>query len=149
MTGVILIYYIMDLRELRRGNLFNIIDRTREVHMPIPIVQEVLEIRLFKVMHCLTTDKPCEVQPNFTEANDVSPIALTPAFLISLGFERGSDIMGECWFIEDANYDLDFALHVENNSFKWVGNNLTIKYVHQLQNLFYALNGIELEYKTS
>lgn len=80
------------------------------------------------------------------DQNDISPIKITEEWLMKLGFEKGSDIMGDCYFIEDATYDIDFALHQVGNVFKcYSAREIEIVYVHRLQNLFESLTGLELE----
>jgi hypothetical protein len=42
-----------------------------------------------------------------------------------------------------------FGLRLQNNKlyFDWIGGNTKVEFVHQLQNLFFALTGEELEVK--
>lgn len=79
---------------------------------------------------------------------EIHPILLTEEWLLKFGFEKGSDIMGECYFIENATYDLDFAIHVVDRFFIYNNTRLYIHYVHDLQNLFYSLHFFELECNT-
>lgn len=53
--------------------------------------------------------------------------------------------MGDCWFIENATYDLDFAIHILDDGYAWMGTGLRITHVHHLQNLFYSLHYFDLD----
>lgn len=74
------------------------------------------------------------------------PISLTEEWLIKFGFEKGSDIMGDCFYIESDKSD-DFSLSVLGNGFYIHGIELSINNVHQLQNLYYVLTGEQLTIK--
>lgn len=92
----------------------------------------------------LYDDKLFEVDVIVTFAdNDFNPIPLTPEILEKCGFEKvyqsyvldkfflynGPDVAGDWWFkMSEA-----------------VGFTVKIKYLHQLQNLYYALTGEELK----
>lgn len=80
------------------------------------------------------------------EPFDIEAINLNDEWFLRLGFEKGSDIMGDCWFVENATYDLDFAIHTKDGGFVWRVTDLRIKHVHHLQNLFYSLHYFDLEY---
>lgn len=71
------------------------------------------------------------------------PIELTEEWLLKFGFE--SELTGvhkEQWQLYKKDH---FVLHWRNEfcEFGWI-ESIEIKYVHQLQNLFYALTGEEL-----
>lgn len=73
------------------------------------------------------------------ESSDLSPIQLTENILLESGFK---DYDG--WF----NKEGIELFNVNDRYFR--GNypiNIDIKYVHQLQNLYYSLKGTELEIK--
>lgn len=77
------------------------------------------------------------------------PIPLTEDWLFRFGFDWDSDIVneeiGHQWY-EFKSLKLDLV----NNNFVYVGWQLPvlqIKYVHQLQNLYFALTGEELNLK--
>lgn len=83
----------------------------------------------------------------FLDIDDVKPIALTEEWLVKFGFEKGSDIMGDCYFIEDPIYDIDFPIHIdEEGNFEFYGLHIKIKYVHQLQNVFNIIAEQELSF---
>lgn len=72
------------------------------------------------------------------------PIPLTEEFLLKFGFEKSNRLdLGElkpCYAI------LSLAIMIRHNSFfiDWIGGNTELKYVHQLQNIYFALTGDEL-----
>jgi hypothetical protein len=82
------------------------------------------------------------------ERPDMSPIPLTEEWLLRFGFEPEDDGNKRPRFIKDGV----FALNKNGDVWYWkyYGANgdkdyAEIKYVHQLQNLYFALTGIELE----
>ncbi len=77
----------------------------------------------------------------------LKPIPLTEEWLIKFGFELKKVSMGgreyEGWV--NFSFHLD-TNHIENTLFyHWMGGNIEIKHVHQLQNLYFALTNKELE----
>lgn len=72
-----------------------------------------------------------------------TPIPLTEDWLLKFGFDKGSDIIGDCFYIELKNND-DFVIHIEDYNMFLFDDNLEIKHVHQLQNLYFALTQKEL-----
>lgn len=92
------------------------------------------------------------VSVNRIEYNSVKPIVLTEEWLLNFGFKKhkcnigGADMWQgmDAWSINDNNW-----LFRGNPIYglKLVGYfNSNIEYVHQLQNLYFALTGIELTY---
>lgn len=76
------------------------------------------------------------------------PIPLTPEILERAGFEKG----GEDYFNREVvgNISLFYSegaisISLSDNDFESITQKLNIKYVHQLQNLFYFLCGEELK----
>jgi len=78
----------------------------------------------------------------------ISPIPLTPEWLERLGFEkRESGVCYEWWNgINEVTHDwlVSITEMKDNGQFFYRNGKHTIKYVHQLQNLFFALTGEEL-----
>lgn len=85
-------------------------------------------------------------------AGEFSPIEITDELLAKIGFERSEDVIG------NFNYDRIWKLQVLE--IVWIMNadcyktvdrcedrigRLQIKWIHQLQNLYYALTGKELK----
>ena len=81
------------------------------------------------------------------------PIPLTEEWVLELGLhESNRIIMGEyrpCYVKFSSGLVASFVLMVNNNSFfvEWIGGGIGIKYIHQLQNLYFALTGEELTIK--
>lgn len=78
---------------------------------------------------------------------DINPIPLTEEWLIKLGFER--DPWGFC--LED-RLSLSFSVTINGDFLpcwkdKVLSSGFVVKAVHQLQNLFFALTGEDLELK--
>jgi hypothetical protein len=72
------------------------------------------------------------------------PIPITEEWLMKLGFEKGIIVM---YIIFDENYQIQYSLN--NNTFclSFKGSyfkKLDVKYIHQLQNLYFALTQNEL-----
>jgi hypothetical protein len=73
-----------------------------------------------------------------TGSFNYEPISLTEEWFLKLGF--GLRPWG--WVNKEADRGLRITVH---NNFEREGNtSLKIQYVHQLQNLYYALTGVEL-----
>ena len=69
---------------------------------------------------------------------DFNPIPLTPEWLERMGFARGEI---NSWY----NLGLFFSMNIQDNKFYFDSMVLPIKYVHQLQNLYFAIKNTELE----
>ena len=72
------------------------------------------------------------------DINDFKPIPLTEEWLIKFGFK---ELKRNVWFISDKD---GFQIILENSIFRLKYLRKHIKYVHQLQNLYFALTGEEL-----
>lgn len=73
------------------------------------------------------------------------PIPLTEEILLKCGFEKGSNIIGDCYYIEHDFGVSDFVLNITKTSnFEIYELDLKIDYLHQLQNLYFALTNEEL-----
>jgi hypothetical protein len=78
--------------------------------------------------------------------NGVSPIPLTEEWLTKFGFEE--DAESKSWAILTTLEKFDYQFEVSNKyqeHFQPDFLRIDIKYVHQLQNLYFALTGIELQ----
>lgn len=74
----------------------------------------------------------------------LNPIPLTPEWLERMGFEK----FGNRYGLGDES--IDFGIDQENSFFYWNQSEIPdvqLKYVHQLQNLYFALTGEELTIK--
>jgi len=147
---------IIKSNELRLGSLVDVIDRSQKVHLPFNIVKKVGYIDFFKV-DLYEPDKPFAIQGENWEVDvrDLSPISLTEEVIIKLGFKYWPD-NGNC-FTKKYSQQGDFILFnhktlvaegagLVNGDYYYMFHGLihTIRYVHQLQNIFFAITGEEL-----
>jgi len=83
---------------------------------------------------------------------DIQPIPLTEEWLLKFGFEkRDGNYYKSRYVIEQGIsqfFDNGMSFRITINNTESAHAN-SIKYVHQLQNLYYVLNGEELEIKES
>jgi hypothetical protein len=130
----------MEAKELRIGNYVN--DHLSRV-------QKVSETRSDAYICYLSNGNKLKYKLNTT-----TPIPLTEDWLLKFGFEKGKDEYNFNGFdLEDRNTDqflsVDKIIKLKNNFGCWyVGTYLReLKHVHQLQNLYFALTGEELNLK--
>jgi hypothetical protein len=83
------------------------------------------------------------VNPYFDQISNYEPIPITEEWLLKFGFEKSFD----------TNFTLEFLHHELEINISGYGTWLntqdivSVKYVHQLQNLYFALTGEELTIK--
>jgi hypothetical protein len=83
---------------------------------------------------------------------DIQPIPLTPEILEKCGFEFVEDSFGDQdlsrWQYTFENYGKSIDIYLTDGSCNLSDReNQQLNYVHQLQNLFFAISGRELEVK--
>lgn len=138
----------MNATELRIGNLVNTINRNGEVHLPDDIVFKVQEIGFDCILCEFGKNPACEKTLPVFSHFDLSPILLTEEWTKKLGCYTKSDwdykenlvysLNGKFYYVIDTYFDSDDAYgYVE----------IEVKYVHQIQNLYFALTGEELKFK--
>lgn len=119
------------------------------------------ELRLGNLVQYVDTKEPCtiyEIEHRFkkiyriNDLNDnknIEPIPITEEWLLKIGFKR-VEWSSFAWYHEN---DIDAIFQIELNSkgplHIWDGayTDASCQYIHQLQNLFFALTGKELEFK--
>lgn len=83
---------------------------------------------------------------NSSHPNFYKPILITPKWLERMGFQRSKPPSPYPYF-----YIEDFDIAIAKEGFELLGSEWpmgkSFKYVHQLQNLYFALTGEELEIK--
>jgi hypothetical protein len=86
-----------------------------------------------------------------TSYDSINPIPLTPELLEKCGFveKDGSDNVHSIFSLNDFHLDFDWRRRqyyspMEENNGEWVTYGSSIKYLHQLQNLYFALTNKEL-----
>ena len=123
----------MDAKELRIGNLVSRLDLGDHSLR----VESVLELRKDKVL----TTGPISVICLYSETK---PIPLTEEWLLKFGFER----IDGMWTISNFNgYLTKYLLLNGENGYKYFVSHcgmLNVRFVHQLQNLYFDLTGEEL-----
>ncbi len=118
----------MKAQDLRIGNL--VYDRDGKT-------ATIDSIGMFGNVRLTTSDYHCESSTLF----DCDPIQLTEEWLLRFGFEKVNHYfqINEFWVY--------FRLRDYKYVFRHCVKTFEIKYVHQLQNLYYALTGEELTLK--
>lgn len=120
-------------KELRTGNLVKREDQIRVVD---------------QIGNGLITLNPIEgITLDVCQDSELNPIPLTHEILEKAGFSyhHTNPTVSE-WFIHD-NPNMLGAIVFEDDKYVYEGYKHEIKSVHQLQNLFHALTGEELEIK--
>ena len=84
-------------------------------------------------------------QNELAEIEEFEPILLTEEWLMNFGFTKGTDLWGE-----RAEYEYLFSegkgVTVSDTNEIYMGCfSQTLQYVHQLQNLIFAMSGVELQ----
>lgn len=144
--------------ELRIGNLFHEIYRDAEVHLPdTSRVFEITSVPSFGVEAVLLGEIPAQVEHHhIIMFYNLSPIPLTEDWLLKLGFNMNySSGVKKKYFHHSLLYSggnaLAYVIYsktAEKNGVLFWGNEVPkIHYIHQLQNLFFALTNKELEIK--
>lgn len=130
---------MINARELRIGN---ILELDEEIYLKFPDGEKTVvhpKGEILKVTAISENEIICHGVN--TKPEYLNYIPLTPDLLERFGFENNNGTFrlqnkqNGIWFA--LNYKFEFELHTQ----------VSIKYVHQLQNLFFALTGTELELK--
>lgn len=133
----------MEAKNFRIGNLIDTINRGNSVHLPVNHPVKIFEISAFEVIVHDPEKHPATLKtmPVFG-LQDVCGIKIDEFWLKALGFVWSS--MRKGWHISKGGveilFDKDFGCYIE-----MVGIN--IDYVHELQNLFFAIHKEELQLK--
>ena len=102
----------------------------------ISIVSEILENKIGVKSDCGT---PCEI--DYYDYNEIEPIPITEEILLKCGFSKFKGDNSDC-FLNDFETSCNMELLF------WKGTEIkNIKHLHQLQNLYFALTGKEIEIK--
>ncbi len=138
----------MNPSELRRGNLFNPIYRGDEVHLPLTgIILQVMELHTFHVVALLDHQHDyLDHERQKFKYSDMSPIPITAEWLNKFGFREASFLQeaisdpNEMYYQTTLRMDSQVFTIKSYTRFKY-------EYVHQLQNIYFALSGKELKLK--
>ena len=136
----------MKANELRIGNLVYVSDNQTNL-----IFKEITPINIHNLMHLTGWDKsPVDIE--------FEPIPLTEEFLLKFGFKNIDKGDNDYITYTDPNHDYYLQLDVrrKDNKYLILDNSfddlrafsmVDIEYVHQVQNLYFALTGNELKYE--
>jgi hypothetical protein len=127
----------MDAKELRIGNW--VINKTYPKEEQIECVQGFFD--QYPVL--LINSQPQET---------IEPIPITPEILEKAGFKQSIELVGGFLYCEDkSEEDFDIALidGIATLQVESCNYGKPFKYLHQLQNIFYALTGEELQINLS
>lgn len=126
----------MKASELRIGNIFLEEVRGQKQEFIITAINSI-------------THTAIDVDDNITSIDYLIPIPLTEEWLLKFGFDR--PFAPPIYEIVTANLDKRFRIHKVGEKSWMLGYyesiTASIEYVHQLQNLYFALTGEELEIK--
>jgi len=138
----------MNPNELRIGNLFHPIARGGKIHLPIwNIVNKVVALELFEVRFVAAEENAVQVKHKKISYSDCSRIELTETWLLKFGFEyitmgifKRNDFAVIKWEEQPCEFKQWNADGTQRKT-------IYLKYVHQLQNLHFALTDEELTIK--
>jgi hypothetical protein len=88
----------------------------------------------------------CEISPD-----SFTPIPLTEEWLLKFGFKKQLDksfAKNDFSIFLDKRFKTNLFLQENQEDFKWFSYELKVEYIHQLQNLYFALTGEELNFKS-
>jgi len=107
------------------------------------------ELRIGNWVHPDQTDDVVHVcAKDFEDTHHLCPIKLTEEWLVKFGFVNGIKRIDEANHLNLFNsVGADGYLFYIGYPYEYAGTDLEIKHVHQLQNLYFALTGEELEIK--
>lgn len=138
---------MIDSRELRIGNLIyeesavlhgsNMIQKVKSIAEDlIGVESDLLGIKMTRPQYC----KPIPLSPEVLLACGLTTDEYKVEYGIGLPIGEGADL-----FIEDEGHpSMSCGIKSFPKNFNYFKD---IKYLHQLQNLFYSLTGTELNYK--
>jgi len=130
---------------LRIGNYVDTINRENKVHIPDGLPLKIGAIEFFKVK-LYKIDEPFYAQSVYIKRSlsDIAPIPLTEEWLIKIGFKQNDLIKSEYNIGTERVAKIDHGFFFDR--YHWEASK-RIKYVHQLQNLYFELTGDELQIK--
>lgn len=138
--------------ELRIGNYFNPCRYGKGILLPTSTIAVVQTIDIFQVRWVKLGDIPAQVEvwPD-SLFNEMNPMPLTEEWLLKFGFKSVGKLHPTYKFkhlIIEASLMRDhYILRQIVNKEDSLALNQNLRYVHQLQNLFFCLTGEELTIK--
>ena len=133
----------MEARELRIGNLFNPCDTKSGVCVPNSSI--VWRVGMIDKFGKIAVIEPEQHDTIYLTINECSPIPLTEDWLLKFGFVEKAKFFykeGFCigYLTTEDNLQIEYCIAGHGG---W--KVLELKYVHQLQNLYFFLTGEELK----
>lgn len=129
----------IDYRELRIGNI---------VSIPECTINAIITAIGRKGFNIDISEVDLDETDNYFDYNSAYPMPLTPEILEKCGFDKmngHAPAIGAYDWFDNGKFE---TVHVYKNWICLKGvDSIPIKYLHQLQNLYYALTGEELNYK--
>jgi hypothetical protein len=126
--------------DLRVGNLVTLDENQRRDlwHNQIHAMKDVFMVKTIYS----DGDIALELDDEIVDINlkDVSPIPLTEEWLLKFGFSK---YHSNLFVLEKSGFSIHFYMLHEYYYLSFDNRRIEIKYVHQLQNLFFVLNGGE------
>ena len=126
----------MKANELRLGNL-----------VTATLTNEIYEIGIW----ALRVIEDGNYQNSYdTETKVYKAIPLTEEWLLKFGFKKQLDksfAKNDFSIFLDKRFKTNLFLQENQEDFKWFSYELKVEYIHQLQNLYFALTGEELKIK--
>jgi len=147
----------MKAQELRIGNFVEILTTTRDTMIPLPTGKygEINRVSLDKVQIKYVFETNTEKHVVFNRSyNTIKPIPLTEEWLVKFGFYKryGSYIWIKILAGDDTDYPITLQFTNNHTAMQICRSGIGTQcapcsYVHQLQNLYFALTGEELTIK--
>lgn len=139
----------MTVNELRIGNYLNT-PRADQSPFRIDVIEFASKnnikvgMNVNKLPHPFNENEFIDAHPFTWELQDLKPIELTEEILVKCGFEKHST--NPFWFRKkQICISLAESLELISWDMQIFKIDLKVKYLHQLQNLYFALTGEELE----
>jgi hypothetical protein len=129
----------MNKRDLRVGNLVEILTANKKINLPTGQFGTIEEIREEKVKIKLRNESSNVVHVFNRKYDTIKPIKLTHDWMLKLGFDEIDNGRYKYW-----NFDFIFYFYVngllESDDLPMF---IHYEYVHEIQNLYYDLTGDE------
>ncbi len=133
----------MEAKELRIGNIVSYNNKAIKVN-------NILDFAINMTFHSISGDRDEEIL-----IEEIEPIPLTEEILLKIGFEKSFNVgcseKDHNVYYWSGKISLTIDLELSSGNYNYdstpVDGAEPLKYVHQLQNLYHALTGEELDFK--
>ena len=136
----------MKVNEVRLGNLVNGVDERFPIHRVSSVKGNSIETQPFSSVSWTSISEVSEVDGHLP----IIPFRISQDWMVRLGFKVEAENDGDKIYMHpEAKGELRFVTNDANTAVKFANQELVkVKYVHQLQNLFFCLTGQELALST-